>query len=181
VVDALQGLARRGTAVDVVPGNRDFLLDAKFERASGARVRHDGLIGETERGTRVLFLHGDELSTLDRGHMRLRRFLRSRGLRFVALHLLPRSLALALARRLRRASRSAVAAKPMAHMALQPSACLEHARAHDASVVVCGHAHVFQDVSLPEGPRWLVVDAFGGERDTLEVGDDPELAPRAPG
>ena len=72
-------------------------------------------------------------------------------------------LARAIARRLRRASRSAVAAKPIAEMAMQPAACAERARAHDAAIVVCGHAHAFQDVSLPEGPRWLVVDAFGGE------------------
>ena len=174
VLDALAAAGAAGTAIDVVPGNRDFLLGAGFERASGCTVRRDGLVGRTEGGLRVLFLHGDELSTRDVGYQRLRRVLRSGPVRYLACRM-PAWAGERVARRLRRASHRAVAAKPSAAMALQADACRRVALAHDAAVVVCGHAHSFSDERLAGGPRWVVLDAFGGERDTLEVGTGVEL------
>ena len=38
VLETLAERVRAGTAIDVIPGNRDFLLDASFEAASGCRV-----------------------------------------------------------------------------------------------------------------------------------------------
>ena len=173
----LEGLARtvsRGTAIDVVPGNRDFLLDRAFEERTGCRVHHAGLVGRTDGGTRVLFLHGDELATLDRPYQRLRRVIRSRPVRWLA-RVLPGWVSARIARRLRRASRRAIAAKPAPHMALQPDECRARARASGADVVVCGHAHRFQDERLEGGPRWVVLDAFGGRRDTLGFGAEERI------
>ena len=169
VLAALAALTANGTAVDVVPGNRDFLLDSSFEEASGARVRRDGFVGRMPGGGRLLVLHGDELATRDRGYQRLRRVLRSRPLRWLAPRL-PLGVSRTLARRLRRASTRAVAAKSRDEKALQPDACAAFARAHSAATVVCGHAHEFRDEELAGGTRWIVLDAFGGRRDTLEVG-----------
>ena len=197
--ELLASIARRvaaGTRFDVIPGNRDFLLDETFEERTGARLRRPGVVGETERGERVLFLHGDELSTEDHGYQRMRRILRSAPVRWLAPRL-PRRLAFAIARRLRRASRSAIRQKPAARMAQQPDAVRREAEreaaqalvcghAHvyrderreaereAAQALVCGHAHVYRDDAVPEGPRWMVLDAFGGKRDTLLVA--PELA-----
>ena len=164
VLASLRRAVDRGVAVDVIPGNRDFLLDEAFSAASGARLRRDGLLG-TSGTARVLFVHGDELCTLDRGYQRLRRVLRSRALTWLAPRL-PRSVAERVARRLRRASRSAVAAKPRAEKEQQADACRALAAREGADVLVCGHAHRFRDEAF-EGLRWLVVDAFGGKRDTL--------------
>jgi UDP-2,3-diacylglucosamine hydrolase len=168
VLAALRELAARGTAVDVVPGNRDFLLEAVFERASGAKVRPGGLVGRLEGGTRSLLIHGDELCTLDRGYQRLRRVLRSAPVRWSAPRV-PRPAALWVARRLRRASTQALAVKPSAETEQQAEAVRELARSHDASTLVCGHAHRFRDETLAGGPRWIVIGAFGGPRDLLRV------------
>ncbi len=168
VLAALRALTASGTAVDVVPGNRDFLLDASFEEASGARVRRDGFVGRLPDGGRVLVIHGDELATRDRGYQRLRRVLRSGPLLWLAPRL-PLGVSRSLARRLRRASIKAVAAKPSEEKALQADACAAFARAHAATTVVCGHAHEFRDEEVVGGPRWIVLDAFGGRRDTLAV------------
>jgi UDP-2,3-diacylglucosamine hydrolase len=168
VCGALRRLVGSGTEIDVVPGNRDFLLDRHFERASGARVRAAGLVGVMAGGTRVLFLHGDELATRDRGYQRLRAVLRSRLVTTLAPRV-PSIATRALARRLRRASRKAVEAKSGDVKALQADAVRARARAHAAAVLVCGHAHRFRDERLAQGPRWIVVDAFGGARDTLEI------------
>ena len=170
VLGALAARTASGMAIDVIPGNRDFLLDRRFEALSGARVHPGGLIGRSADGSRVLFLHGDELATRDRDYQRLRRVLRSGPVRVCATRL-PLGVSRSIARRLRRRSRRAVASKPAAEKALQPSACSEFAGRSRAQTLVCGHAHVFRDERLEDGVRWIVVDAFGGKRDTLELDD----------
>lgn len=76
VIELLRDLTRGGTRVDVLAGNRDFLLEQRFERATGARVHPRGCIGRVAH-QRLLFLHGDELCTLDLAYQRLKRVLRS--------------------------------------------------------------------------------------------------------
>lgn len=174
VVGALAGLRARGTEIDVVPGNRDFLLDRSFERASGARLRQAGIVGETGGGEAVLLVHGDELSTLDRRYQRMRAVLRSAPMRFLAPRV-PLFVARRAARSLRRASRREVAVKPEAVVAMQPDAAEREARAAGAATLVCGHAHRAEDRRLPSGLRWIVLDAFGGPRDALRVGPGGEL------
>jgi UDP-2,3-diacylglucosamine hydrolase len=175
VTGALAALHARGTEIDVVPGNRDFLLDASFERASGARVRPAGMVCETAGAGPLLLLHGDELSTLDLGYQRLRTVLRSGAVRWLAPRI-PLSLARRAARSLRRTSRREVAAKPQAVVAMQIDAAERAARSSGAAVLVCGHAHRAEDRRLPSGLRWIVLDAFGGARDALRVGPAGELS-----
>ncbi len=168
-VRALADLARAGTAIEVVHGNRDFLLDAAFERASSARVHPAGLLARlAASGERVLLLHGDELCTADRGYQRLRRVVRSRLVRGAAPRV-PLPLALWVARRLRRASTEALRAKPPEEKRMQRDAALRAAAEAGAAWLVCGHAHEARDERLPEGRRWIVLDAFGGERDALAI------------
>ena len=171
VTGALAALARRGTAVDVLHGNRDFLLGPSFERETGARVFPAGVLAEPVEapGERWLLVHGDELCTLDVGYQRLKRVLRSGPVLWAAPRV-PGPLARWIAARLRRASVRALSTKPPAEKTQQPSAVVALARAQGASVVVCGHAHRFRDERPAPGVRWLVVDAFGGPRDRLRVG-----------
>ncbi|MEM7305735.1 MAG: metallophosphoesterase [Planctomycetota bacterium] len=178
LVDALAARARRGVLFDVVPGNRDFLLDAGFERAAGARVHRHGFVGVLPDGGRVLFVHGDELATLDVAYQRLRRVLRSRPLLWLAPRL-PLTVSRGLARRLRRASTGAVARKPPEEKSLQPAAAAALLRATGAAALVCGHAHEFRDERPEDAGRWMVLDAFGGTRDLLRVGAAGELAVEA--
>jgi UDP-2,3-diacylglucosamine hydrolase len=176
VLAALRDMSSAGTAIDIVPGNRDFLLGSGFEHATGCRVHHAGLVGRLDSEGRVLFLHGDELCTLDTSYQRLRRTIRSAPIRFLASHL-PLPLTRAVGRRLRRASQGAVSTKDPADMAQQPAECLSRAAEVEAEILVCGHAHRFRDEELG-GLRWLVLDAFGGKRDTLEVLPGAEIAIR---
>jgi UDP-2,3-diacylglucosamine hydrolase len=175
VVSALIALTASGTAVDVVHGNRDFLLERRFAALTGASVFPDGLIGAIG-GERILWIHGDELCTRDAGYQRLKRVLRSPTVQWLAPRL-PRPVALGLARRLRKASVQALAAKPDAHKEQQPDVAATLAAREGCATVVVGHAHRHRDEILravapgnPQGVRWIVLDAFGGERDLLEVG-----------
>lgn len=176
VVAALAALRERGTALDIVHGNRDFLLESRFEQLTGARVHPAGLIG-LAGGQRTLLIHGDELCTLDLGYQRLKRALRSRA--FLALApRVPRPLALGIARRLRRASVAALASKPDASKAQQREEAGRLARSQGCSSVVVGHAHAFRD-ELDGAVRWIVLDAFGGARDVLEWGSAGTLRARS--
>src|SRR5205823_2517078 len=102
VLDALRALVARGTAVAIVPGNRDFLLDRWFEERTGAQLFDEGFVGRVG-DQRVLCVHGDTLCTKDKGYQRLRRVLRSRPVVWLAPRL-PLALGTRVAMRLRRAS-----------------------------------------------------------------------------
>ena len=169
VCELLGERARSGARVDVLHGNRDFLLDGRFERETGARVHPDGFVGRRPgSGGRALFVHGDELCTLDHSYQRMKRVLRSSPVRWLALRL-PSPVALRAAASLRSTSRRAVPAKPAAQKEQQAAAALALAAANRCSTLVCGHAHRFRDEVLENSVRWIVLDAFGAGRDVLEV------------
>jgi UDP-2,3-diacylglucosamine hydrolase len=183
VLEALRGLSKRGSQVHLVHGNRDFLLDRSFAEKTGARIHPRGFVGCFDRSQaglpprRVLFIHGDELCTRDKAYQRLKKVVRSRLVTGLAPRL-PLPVASRIARALRRTSVRAVAAKPAQHKAVQEGAARFQAEVRHADAVVCGHAHVFRDMRIPTGPRWIVLDAFGGERDVLEIGENGDLCPR---
>jgi UDP-2,3-diacylglucosamine hydrolase len=184
VLAALAAASSRGLRLDLVPGNRDFLLGRDFSARTGARLHPHGFVGRLpgpgegpER--RVLCLHGDELCTRDRAYQRLKRVVRSAPVAWLAPRL-PDATALWAARRLRRASQQALYTKPAEEKAQQAVAVAALARAHGAATLVCGHAHVHRDARV-EGVRWLVLDAFGGGRDALRVEPDGALSVVASG
>lgn len=169
VLDALAALAQRGTKLYVVHGNRDFLLEQRFAGRAGATLLPEGFVAHIPGGARMLCLHGDTLCTKDHGYQRLRAVLRSRPVRALAPRL-PYFVSRALARRLRRASVQAIAAKPPDEKSIQREAVEAAAREHRASIVLCGHAHSFRDEFVGEA-RWIVLDAFGGEHGVLRLGN----------
>ena len=177
VVAALKAYVSLGGALHVVPGNRDFLLGSDFEGWTGGRVHPQGLRVRQGEST-LLFLHGDELCTLDVGYQRLKAVLRSRPMRFLGPRL-PFPLLVRAARRLRAASRRAVARKPAPDKAMQVDAVRAEASRHGADVLVVGHAHEWRDECLDGGPRWIVLDAWDGDRDTLCVQADGAIEPVA--
>ena len=174
VLESLLGAVERGIPVDVVPGNRDFLLGSGFETRTGAVVRHGGVALPVEGG--ALVLHGDELCTRDRGYLRLRAVLRNPAIVALA-QVLPRWAGAAVARRLRRASVAAVAAKPSAEKQMQPAAAAAALEAASSDLLVVGHAHEFRVSELGPGQAWVVLDGWGGERDVLEVHADGSYIP----
>jgi UDP-2,3-diacylglucosamine hydrolase len=168
VISALRAFGESGGSVDLIWGNRDFLLDETVAREAGASLRRDALVLVNDAGERTLLVHGDELCTLDTSYQRLRRFLRSRVVTGLLLRM-PLFATLWLARRLRAKSKRAVGGKLPEEMAMQVDVVLELARRSGASSLVCGHAHRWRDDLLDEGVRWVVLDAFGGSLDCLQV------------
>lgn len=175
VLGALGRLVEGGTRLEILHGNRDFLLDWRFEARTGARVHERGIVGLAGGGSRILLIHGDELCTKDLGYQRLKRVVRSPAVVSFA-RALPLPIATSLARKLRRSSVRALSVKLPEEKTMQESACRELAARHRARTVVCGHAHRFRDETLGDGTRWIVLDAFGGAKDVIEIGPGGELA-----
>ncbi|MFT5051269.1 MAG: UDP-2,3-diacylglucosamine hydrolase [Chlamydiales bacterium] len=176
VMAALAMWTARGAILDVVPGNRDFLLGSLFMEVTGARLRPEGFVARaSEDARRILFIHGDELCTRDIAYQRMKRILRSRSVRILT-RWTPLPIARWAAARLRQASVKAIARKPAPEKAMQTDACREIAAAANASVLICGHAHEFRDEAVEDGPRWIVLDAWGGARDVLAIDRDGRLS-----
>lgn len=169
VVDALGRLAARGVELHVVPGNRDFLLGKDLERWTGAEVHAEGLVIESEGGGRSLLVHGDELCTLDLDYQAYKRRIQAPLMRRW-LPRLPLGVLRRIAARLRANSERSVPRKGDQEKSMQADAALALVRAAGAQHLICGHAHRYRDEHTGAGDEalhWIVLDGWGGERDTL--------------
>ncbi|MEM6571833.1 MAG: metallophosphoesterase [Planctomycetota bacterium] len=174
VLAALRRLVERGIAVHLVPGNRDLVLDKAFDEVTGGTLHAEGFVGELDNGTSIACVHGDALCTLDVDYQRLRRLWLWGPLRFASRHA-PLWFARWIGRRMRRLSETRKPLKLPEEKSIRPAAVRRTAAETGAGVVVCGHAHEARDEALPAGDggpavRWIVVGAWGGDRDLLEVG-----------
>jgi UDP-2,3-diacylglucosamine hydrolase len=162
-----------GPAHARLPGASSIL--AALRRAGDSPA---GILAKLPDASLALFLHGDELCTLDHAYQRMKRIVRSRPARWLAPRL-PDSLALGVARRMRKVSKHAVMNKPSETKRQQVEEVRARAGAAGAETLICGHAHEFRDERLPQGPRWLVLDAFGGAHDLLELNSAGTLEARS--
>jgi len=170
VLAALRRLSERGTAVHVIPGNRDALLDGSFEDASAATLHPEGFVGILPDGSRAAVVHGDSLCTLDRGYQRLKVWRRA-PVRFTSRHA-PLWFARWIGTRLRAASENRKPFKLIEEKSIQESAVQSLAAQTRAQVVICGHAHIARDEPIVGGEvtRWIVVGAWREDRrDGLQV------------
>ena len=76
ITDALAGLARCGTRIFIMHGNRDFLLSNAFMRAAQATLLPDPTRIDLY-GTPTLLMHGDTLCTDDVAYQQFRAMVRS--------------------------------------------------------------------------------------------------------
>ncbi len=139
VVAALQALARGGTAVFVMQGNRDFLLGSGFFSACGALPLADPSIADVG-GVRTLLMHGDTLCTDDLDYMAWRSKARSAAWQadFLAAPLDERR---GRSRALRLESEARKRTKSMAIMDVSPDAVREVFRRHKVTRLIHGHTH----------------------------------------
>jgi UDP-2,3-diacylglucosamine hydrolase len=138
VVAGLGALARGGTRVAYLPGNRDFPLEGVL-RPMGIERLPD-LARLEVGGARVLAGHGDLLCTRDRRYQAFRRAIRARPLGVLAAAV-PQVLLDGLASRAREASRAETARKAYDSMGLDAGRVRRLLLREDADALVCGHVH----------------------------------------
>lgn len=139
--DTLGALRRlsANTPVWVMVGNRDFLLGAGFETATGCRLIDDPQLIDLD-GVPTVLSHGDQLCTADTGYQRFRRVVRNRWLQR-AYHGLPARTRAWLIGALRARTAARTQRKPAEIMDVTPAAVAELFRATGARRLIHGHTH----------------------------------------
>ncbi|HEX5801937.1 MAG TPA: UDP-2,3-diacylglucosamine diphosphatase [Azospira sp.] len=172
VVGALRELADAGIAVNVMRGNRDFLLGAGFAAASGARLLPDPYTLSTPEWQFVL-AHGDALCTDDGEYQAFRAQSRSPEwqAQFLAKPLAERH---AIARALRERSEAGKANKAGRAdylMDVNPGATDDFLREHGYATFIHGHTHrpathdhIVDGIHVE---RWVLADWHGASGECL--------------
>ncbi len=140
VLSALQQLREAGTRIVYVEGNHDFHLGHYFREMLGCRILPDGGTVEID-GLQVHITHGDLINSRDSGYLLLRRFLRSRPLRWLTA-MAPGDLTWRIARWASRQSQKGRTEKDA--RGLPERELDEFARrrfAEGCAIVVTGHFH----------------------------------------
>jgi UDP-2,3-diacylglucosamine hydrolase len=139
VIEGLHELTRRGVPVQVMHGNRDFLLGTEFAAASGAALLAEPAVIDLY-GTPTLLLHGDILCTDDHDYMQFRAMVRNPAWQqeFLAKPLAERR---AMAHQAREQSRCSTAGKREQIMDVNPDAVTAALRRHGVHRLIHGHTH----------------------------------------
>lgn len=157
VVDEFASLARSGTRLHLMRGNRDFLLGHRFARAAGARLMPEREVLRLEDAD-VLVMHGDELCTDDIRYQRVRPMLRSRAFAMIA-NRLPRGYRQSLAERLRAKSIAHKSITAMSVMDANPLAIRRALERAGVRTLVHGHTHRPGRFDVPSaGTRHVLTD-----------------------
>jgi UDP-2,3-diacylglucosamine hydrolase len=159
---AFRALTRRGVALYLMHGNRDFLLGRAFFEACGARPLDDPTVSNVG-GVDSLLMHGDTLCTDDRDYMAWRATTRSDTWQ-------QEFLAAPLARRRERAaalrdqSEAHKKAKSAEIMDVNPQAVRDTFVRHAVTRLIHGHthrpAHHVLEVAGQQCERWVLPDWY---------------------
>ncbi len=139
IAAALHALADHGVTIDLMVGNRDFLIGNAFATAAGVTLLNDPAIREVG-GIKTLLMHGDTLCTDDADYQRFRAHVRSPAWQsqFLARPLAERKREIET---LRARSETEKRIKPMAIMDVNAQAVTALMRSHSADALIHGHTH----------------------------------------
>lgn len=139
VLAEMKACAAAGPACHILRGNRDLLLDAGFESATGWRLLPDRIVIEIF-GRRTLLMHGDLLCTRDRGYQVYRRCMESPRVRGLYLSL-PYLLRTLLSHGLRPLMRSSLTRKLPEIIDVDPVTTRREMDSAGVSDLIHGHTH----------------------------------------
>ena len=139
IVADLRGISAAGVPLYIGHGNRDFMLGAKFAKATGATLLPEQQVLDLA-GIRTVICHGDELCTDDTEYLAYRARMRDPATQARLLRL-PYFARRAIAWWLRRKSRDEKALKADRIMDVNDDAVVAALRAHDVQRMIHGHTH----------------------------------------
>jgi UDP-2,3-diacylglucosamine hydrolase len=139
IVAALRAAADSGLAINLLHGNRDFLLGPDFAAAAGVRLLADPTVLSTAEWQFVLS-HGDALCLDDATYMAFRAQVRDPAWQ-AALLAKPLAERRALAAQMRAASAANQRGQADPYTDLQPAAIDDFLRAHGYATFIHGHTH----------------------------------------
>jgi len=139
VAAALAVLAKTGTAVHFLHGNRDFLVGQDFAARSRAHLMADPTVIDLH-GTRTLLMHGDTLCTDDVDYQRQRAIYRNPQMQAQLLNL-PLTVRHQKARELRAQSEASKSNKAAEIMDVSTATVEQVLREHGYPRLIHGHTH----------------------------------------
>lgn len=156
VTGLLRDFRKRGPALYLMHGNRDFLLGEAFCERTGAELLADPTV-HTIGDTSCLLMHGDSLCTRDEDYQRFRALARSPAWQ---ADVLGRSLQerRALAAQLRMASKDAGSRKAADIMDVTPTEVEAALRDAHCKVLIHGHTHRPDVHAQDGGTRYVLGD-----------------------
>ena len=169
IVAHLIALARSGTRVSFMHGNRDFLLGHEFSTRSGAELLPDPYVLSSPNGQFVL-THGDAQCTDDSAYQTFRTQVRSPEWQaaFLARPLAERK---AIASALREQSEASKRDKAMQTMDLTPGTTDDFLRQNGYATLIHGHTHrpARHDHTVDgiHVERWVLADWHDGRGEYL--------------
>ncbi len=139
IAQALAALARNGTKIYIMQGNRDFMLDCGFAEAAGATLIEEPYVLSLG-DTRYVLMHGDALCTDDVAYQQFRAMVRNPKWRAAVLAK-PLEERLALAAEIRMKSERAKQDKDIEIMDVNLGAVEAAIRAAGQIDLIHGHTH----------------------------------------
>lgn len=138
-IAALRDLTESGVPVYVMHGNRDFLLGAGFEAATGCQLLSDLTVIDVH-GQKTLLMHGDTLCTDDHEYQAFRSQVRDPAWQRQFLNLSAEQR-LATARHYRQQSQLRSQEKQMEIMDVASAAVTAVMQRHNVQRLIHGHTH----------------------------------------
>ncbi|NOR52249.1 MAG: UDP-2,3-diacylglucosamine diphosphatase [Gammaproteobacteria bacterium] len=138
VIDALKQ-ASNTLSINIIHGNRDFLMGEKFEQLSGCKIVDEPLILNLA-GEATLLMHGDLLCTDDQDYLQIRKLLRSPEWMESFLNK-PAQERIATARELRQKSQIAIRDKDSEIMDANNDEVIKYMERYRVKLLIHGHTH----------------------------------------
>ena len=170
VAAELYALHQRGIPCYFVHGNRDFLIGKRFAKQSGMTLLPTETVLDLY-GQKILILHGDTLCTDDQHYQQFRRRVHNPFIQRLFL-LLPLSLRVNIAAKMRAASQHENQKKSQQIMDVNHDAVLERLRHYQVKTMIHGHTHrpAIHQVDLGESSgRRAVLGAWHEEGSMIKV------------
>lgn len=148
VANALQAFHQAGSQINILHGNRDFLLGDNYAARCGALLMEDSSTIDTAVG-RALILHGDDLCTDDVEYMQFRDLVRQQAWQqeFLSKSLEERQ---AFADQARQQSAKATSSKQLSIMDVNADAVERRLQDYGQTLMIHGHTHrpAIHDIQL---------------------------------
>lgn len=156
IATALHDLADHDVAIDLMVGNRDFLIGEDFAAAAGITLLNDPVVRHIG-GVKTLLTHGDTLCTDDADYQRFRAQVRNPEWQsqFLARPLAERKREIET---LRARSEAEKRSKPQEIMDANPDAVVAAMRRHGVAALIHGHTHRQGHHDHTTGTRWVLGD-----------------------
>lgn len=170
ISERLRAVSERGIAVNLMHGNRDFLLGPAFAARSGASLIDDPACIDLY-GTPTLLMHGDILCTDDHEYQAFRRRVRDSDWQRQFLNL-PLDERRRMAAGLRETSREQTAGKRPGIMDVNAQAVAQTMREAGVQTLIHGHTHRpgIHEFDLDDRPaRRIVLGDWYDQGSVLEV------------